>query len=54
VRADIVEEQDLGVERDPVGLAVGGVRAGVVARADRSVVLIIAEEPFEALLDDLP
>ena len=54
VRAQVVEQQDVGVERRAVGLAVGGIRRLVVAGLDAvEQRLVVVEQAVEALLDDL-
>ena len=54
LRAQIVEQQHLGIERGTVGLAVGRIRAGIVARADAvQQSLVIPEQTLEALRHDL-
>ena len=52
--AEIVEQEDFGIERRLVGFAAGGVGRGVVAGFDFvEQRLVIAEEAFKALGHDL-
>ena len=53
VRAQVVQQQDLTIQRHAVGLLVGGVGSGIVAGADAvQQSLEIREDAFESLLHD--
>ena len=47
MRAQIVEQQDFGVEREPIGFLVAGAGFGAVSGADAvQQILVIEEQAF--------